>query len=407
MTTRIGLLTLCLAAAAAGFCWFRMTPSPPNSGNDGAGGRPAKTVTASCMETDFHRELSAEIKTARERLGLSTLNTDPRLEEWLSSHGRQVSGANLEKVMASVEIPGFRSIRATHVNGGSLRELSRTLGKVLSDPATSATDNCIAFHIRSASGQGHEVLCLTGEALPELTLAGLNDDSSEVFVSRCPHCRKQSSLVRVKSSCGLIVDCPNCGLRCQFLAPDTNGRYHDATTFLIPSACPDLAPGTHPLDAMLKLWQTAVLRCRYAADTTPGGAPADFWQIPGQTLRRGAGDCEDSALLLTDWLLTSGISARMAMGQMDGGGHAWCIARVEGTDYLLESTDRNPDMEILPAVNPGDGYEPDTLMDRDALYVRAQPAKPFDGDYWSPAKWIKLPRVKPARAPKTAAAQRR
>ena len=94
----------------------------------------------------------------------------------------------------------------------------------------------------------------------------------------------------------------------------------------------------------------------------------------------------------------------MVTGKMDGGGHAWCIARVGGTDYLLESTNRNPDMTNLPVVNPNDGYEPATLMDRDALYVPAKPGEPFDGDYWSPKKWIKLPRAKSAAVPKSTAA---
>jgi len=393
--------------ALAGFCWLRVIPARMEGTRVESSGLPFTTVPDSYTEADFRRELFAEVKTAREQAGLSALAADPRLEKWLSVHDRQISCANLEKAMTSADIPGFKSIRATGITGGSLRELSHALRHMLSDPATSATDNRMALLIRSAPGPKHEVIVLTGEALPELTLAGLNDGSPDAFVNQCPHCRKQNSFLRIKSGCGLLVDCPDCGLRCQFLAQDTDGRYHDATSFLLPSSCPEVAPGTDPLDAMLNLWQTAVRRCRYVEDNSPGDAPADFWQTPGQTLRRGAGDCEDSALLLTDWLLTRGISARMAMGELDDGGHAWCIARVNGTDYLLESTNRDPDMENLPAVNPGDGYDPTTLMDRDALYVRAQPAKPFDGDYWSPKKWIKLPRAKSMRAPKTSATQSR
>ncbi len=303
--------------------------------------------------------------------------------------------------MASTSVPAFKPLHASQVTRGSLRELSGTLLGMLTAPAT-ASDNRMAILI-----QGGEVIVLTGEALPELTLAGLNDGSSDSFVTQCPHCRKQSSLIFEKSSCGLVVDCPDCGLRCRVLALDTSGRYHEATSFLTRSSCPEIAPGADPLDVMLGLWQTAVRRCRYVEDPSSGDAATDVWQTPAQTLRRGAGDCEDSALLLTDWLLTRGISARVATGKMDGGGHAWCIARVGGTDYLLESTNRDPDMTNLPVVHPNDGYEPTTLLDRDALYVRAKPGEPFDGDYWSPKKWIKLPRVKGASDAKTAAAQNR
>ena len=85
---------------------------------------------------------------------------------------------------------------------------------------------------------------------------------------------------------------------------------------------------------------------------------------------------------------------------MDGGGHAWCVVRVEETDYLLESTNRDPDPSNLPAVNPNDGYVPTALFDREALYVPAHPDKSFDGDYWSPEKWRRLPRAAPVTARK-------
>ena len=185
-----------------------------------------------------------------------------------------------------------------------------------------------------------------------------------------------------------------CGRGTRLLGRDTKGRYHDAPAFLIPSPSPSPPPGSHPLDAMISIWQDAVRRCRYVEDGEEGGEAADFWQTPRQTLQKGTGDCEDSALLLTDWMLANNIPARMAMGTLGDGGHAWCIVRVEAIDYLLESTNRNPDLDNLPAVNPRDGYVPTALVDRDALYVRAHPAKPFDGDYWSPEKWIRLPRAK-------------
>ena len=218
--------------------------------------------------------------------------------------------------------------------------------------------------------------------------------SLEAFVNQCIHCKKRSAYHHTKTPTTLLLSCPACKRRTRLLGRDTQGRYHDAPAFLIPSPCPAPAAGSHPLDAMLSIWQAAVRRCRYVEDATMDDTPADCWQTPRQTLRKGTGDCEDSALLLTDWMLGNKIPARMVLGTMDGGGHAWCIVRVDKTDYLLESTNRHPDMENLPIVNPNDGYAPSALFDRDALYVRSQPEKPFDGDYWSPAKWIRLPRPK-------------
>ncbi len=382
-------------AALAGLLYPQLMAMVEGKGSGSRKGSGARPAPDGYTVSEFRRDFPAEAKAAREQAGLGALAKDSRLEKWLGSPDRMISSTNLDQVMVTAEIPGFKSLRATGVTGGSLREFSKMLRDALTDPA-SGTDNRMGFLVRDLPDSGYEVILLTGEALPELTLAGLNSGISDSFISQCPHCRKQSTLLCEKSNCGFSVDCPECGLRCRVLAQDTNGQYREATTFLLPSACPEVAPGTSELDTMLALWQTAVRRCQYVEDFKPGEPPADLWQTPGQTLRRGAGDCEDSALLLTDWLIARGIPARMAMGKMEGDGHAWCIARIEDTDYLLESTNRNPDMNNLPVVKPGDGYVPSTLIDREALYVRAHPSQAFDGDYWSPGKWIKLPRAKSA-----------
>jgi len=38
----------------------------------------------------------------------------------------------------------------------------------------------------------------------------------------------------------------------------------------------------------------------------------------------------------------------------------------------------------------GARYVPDTLFDRDQIYVRAKPRERFNGDYWSSKHWIKV-----------------
>jgi transglutaminase-like putative cysteine protease len=64
----------------------------------------------------------------------------------------------------------------------------------------------------------------------------------------------------------------------------------------------------------------------------------DCWYSPATTLRRRAGDCEDLTLLTVSLLLAAGVSARVAIGTVPGGGHAW----VEGEDahggFLIEAT---------------------------------------------------------------------
>lgn len=346
---------------------------------------------------DFRRLFPESVNLLRLQKGYPSLKPDVRLEKWLGTGGSSISCTNLQQAIASAGLPDFASLRAAGATGDSLRGILDGFLEKMSSP-DSAGDDGFALLLRELPGAGHEVIVITGKGLPELDLTRLGESSPGSFVSQCPHCGKRSAYQNTRSSSTLILTCPGCGRCTRLLARDTKGRYHDAAAFLIPSAAPSTAPGTHPLDAMIAVWQEAVRRCQYEEDSSRDESPADSWQTPRQTLKRGTGDCEDSALLLTDWMLANHLPARMALGKLKDGGHAWCIVRAESTDFLLESTNRNPDLENLPAVNPGDGYVPTALFDRHALYVRARPGLPFDGDYWSEEKWIRLPLAHPAPA---------
>ena len=410
MIIRSLIYALCLAASLAGAFFvvktsggFRAFPAFPTA---------AQSVEIADQEsftdTDFRRSFLESINPGRRKNGYPEFTEDAVIEQWLGTGGAHLSCANLTETMASVSLPNFRVVRAAGATGGSLRELFVSHVEKLTGPGH-AKDTRFGLLIRSLPEQQHEVIVVTAERLPDLTLASVGGSSTEAFVSQCAHCGKRSAFRNETSGSTLVVICPSCDLCTRLMGRDTQGRYHDAPSFLIPSPSPTTAPGTHPLDAMISIWKEAVRRCRYIEDDDGSGALTDSWQTPRQTLSRGTGDCEDSALLLTDWMLANRIPARMALGTMDGGGHAWCIVRVEGTDYLLESTNRDPDLENLPAVNPNDGYVPSALFDRDALYVRAQPAKDFNGDYWSATNWIRIPHRKaaPAKtesAPKTTVA---
>ncbi len=395
------LFALCLAAAVGGIFWAGKSARGNNAISAYLPGiasvQQGLPEREPFTESDFRRIFEESVNADRGQEGYLPLKHDARLEQWLRSSGSAISCKNLKTVLAQAKLPDFAAIRASGATGDSLRGILKGFLEKMSSPA-SAGDDGYAMLIRELPGAQHEVILVTGETRPELTLTTLGDTSTGSFVSQCAHCSRRSAYQNERSSSTLIFTCPGCGLCSRLLGRDTKGRYHDAPAFLIPSAGPAVPPGTHPLDAMILIWQEAVRRCHYVEDSPGDESPADFWQTPRQTLQKGTGDCEDSALLVTDWMLGNGIPARMALGTMAGGGHAWCIVRVDRTDFLLESTNRNPDLDNLPVVNPDDGYVPSALFDRDALYVRAQPSKPFDGDYWSEEKWIRLPHKKAAGA---------
>ncbi len=69
----------------------------------------------------------------------------------------------------------------------------------------------------------------------------------------------------------------------------------------------------------------------------------EFWQTPSETLK-GAGDCEDTSILLTSLIRAGGMPAYTILGSLQGYGHAWC----EVNSQLLETTFT----EARPVANP-------------------------------------------------------
>lgn len=60
----------------------------------------------------------------------------------------------------------------------------------------------------------------------------------------------------------------------------------------------------------------------------------EFWSFPAETLKRTTGDCEDSSILLAS-LLRNFTNAYVAIGNLQGFGHAWVV---NGEGEVLEAT---------------------------------------------------------------------
>ena len=93
-----------------------------------------------------------------------------------------------------------------------------------------------------------------------------------------------------------------------------------------------------------KVWQplvTLALKKTYQFDHEQYGQKwQDIWQNSHQAYLYSHGDCEDHAILLADWLIEMGYDARVALGRVPSGGHAWVILFHDGKEYLLEATDK-------------------------------------------------------------------
>ncbi|NND83157.1 MAG: transglutaminase domain-containing protein [Gammaproteobacteria bacterium] len=94
-------------------------------------------------------------------------------------------------------------------------------------------------------------------------------------------------------------------------------------------------------DSVWEPLATLALRKSYVLDHKLYGPDmAEVWQNSRQAYAYSRGDCEDHALILADWLIGMGHDARVALGEYNGGGHAWVVLLYEGRDYILEATSK-------------------------------------------------------------------
>ncbi|MFT5854824.1 MAG: putative transglutaminase-like cysteine proteinase, partial [Verrucomicrobiales bacterium] len=116
----------------------------------------------------------------------------------------------------------------------------------------------------------------------------------------------------------------------------------------------------------------------------------DTWQLADETWKFKNGDCEDSSILLADWLISSGFDARVVIGTTDRlEGHAWCVVYLEGATYILETTKARPDLGNLPyASSLRPRYIPRYQFNRESVFYLKDGEK--SPRYWSSAAWIQI-----------------
>jgi hypothetical protein len=343
----------------------------------------------------FEIDVVDRLNLVRRSSSLPTFRLDTELEQWLRSRS---TALNLDDIQAVVDLiqaeqPRYFQVHARSAEANNLRELAN----LFQDAAKDSGPLCehLAVLVREQRGAfGFEALVVVGQRLDDFTPAALNTHKTDTFFSTCPHCNKPHACKISMAQRGLSLDCPSCKRDYGVLSPDTQGHYHWVSDFLT-----GYQPPTHYMPhntdrtlEMFSIWTHVVQSCSYQKDNSPGMPNRDAWQTSLETMVRGRGDCEDSSILLADWLISRGFEARVAIGRYgDVGQHAWCVVRVEGVDYLLESTEGNPDPDKLPYVaDVGARYVPETLFDREFIYVRSDRRERFQNNYWSNKEWIKL-----------------
>ncbi len=342
----------------------------------------------------FRVDLVDRLNYQRMAARLPTINVDSELERWLDNQGAALDTEHLDSLTEQIRVqhPRYLKILACTAKSGNLQDLLGEFQDFSTKIDRESTH--VAIHLtRLRAGLGYAGLVLTGRRLQDLTPELLTEQKTDTFFSTCPHCNFQHACKILLDQRGINLECPSCKLSYGVLAADEQGKFRYVNEFLTGYSPPaHFSYETNALHQMYTIWSAVVSHCKYVKDSSRLNSKRDTWQTALETQIRMHGDCEDSSIFLADWLITRGYQVRVALGHYgDMGGHAWCVAKVDGVDYLLESTEGPPDANKPPYVSDvGARYVPDTLFDRDAIFVRAKPKDRFNGDYWSSKNWIKV-----------------
>lgn len=342
----------------------------------------------------FEIDLVDRINFRRKGAKQPPMKVDVELEKWMKSFTDSIKSDDLDSFVTLLQNqqPRYFQVRVGSAHAPNLQELPDQF-QAFAASIEAENEHMGVLTRKMPSGFGFEAILITGQRLEDFSPESLNAHQRDVFFSICPHCKHPHACRAVRNQRGINLDCPRCGMDYGVLAPNADGQFRYVNEYLTGYQPPARYPSEgNRLHELYTIWNAVVASCLYTKDSTAANPARDAWQTPLETMRRGRGDCEDSALLLADWLISRGFDVRVALGRFgDMGQHAWCVARVDGIEYLLESTEGHPDPEKPPyATDLGSRYVPETIFDRDAIYVRSHPKERFDGVYWSTKSWTRV-----------------
>lgn len=347
----------------------------------------------------FRSDAIAKINRARVPLRLEEAGVDHEIQEFLrafvDSHPRP-DEIELDTVFNDLQsqFPGAQYLAANLVTSGTREEL---LGKLAGWTAAASPDFNTVNTAVFSKGRQLGALAVMARRIPAFSLQEANERGGKFF-NRCPHCGEVHALELEKESRTLILSCPYCELPFDVLAVDTTGRIRRASDFFdgfkLPED-PSTVVGGSAEERIVALWQQVEKQCEYQLDQDHSDdREREVWKNSRQTWNEGAGDCEDTSILLADVLLSAGFEARVAIGWNGNiGQHAWVVVKVEERQYVLESTlqDTITVESLIPTSEAAAFYQPEQLFDRENLYFTEAEALDFRQDYFSPSLWKKLP----------------
>ena len=383
-------LPFSLAALAVGllsFYWIGLNRSP------GARAGKISIATKDLDQVQFYDQTLKQIEPIS---GASRFDSkaDRPLTQWLEqsastagTDGALATELLLEKL--STELPQISSATACVAYSGGVGSLSESIAGWASqlDPSFSAFATYIF-----ADSSGRQIGCaaVAVERLRRFS-PDLVNRGEKSFYSICRLCNR-SHIGSVEQTHGAAaLTCPHCSQAYALLAFKLNGDVCHASDLLKGWTPPVRIPANQSkLEEMFYIWKAVLNRVRYAKDLEGLNGNLDTWQLADETWDYKNGDCEDSSILLADWLIARGFDARVVIGTTDEReGHSWCVVALDGTTYILETTGAKPDIKQPPyAAKLGRRYLPRFQFNRDSVfYLREASARPR---YWSTKSWYRI-----------------
>ena len=344
-------------------------------------------------QAEFYQQIVEQVSTSSQ-VGRIPASPDESLSEWLeqsamaaSSEGTLASESLLEQL--SEDIPQIGSATACVAYAGSIPRLSESIA--LWALEIDSSFNHFATHLfTDASSQQIGCAAVAVERLERFSPAVVNKGQKS-FYSVCRLC-SHTHIGKIEQSIGAAaLTCPKCRRAYELLAFKLDGEICRVNELLTGWTPPVRVPKFETrLDEMRFIWRSVIKHVRYAKDLEGLNSNLDTWQLARETWDYENGDCEDSSILLADWLLSRGFDARVVIGVTGTQeGHAWCVVNIDGITYILETTDESaPDRRLPYASRLRHQYIPNYQFDRRSVYYLRDRAK--NPRYWSEESWLRV-----------------
>ena len=325
----------------------------------------------------------------------STMERDEELHGFVHEQFEKRPDTTLSDLLDTLQKckPAYSRVAAISTRGLSTNGLKEEILK-WRDAAEPCYNLMAVVAKPGLSRLGLGAVLIVAERLPVLTPEAINSTKATIFYSNCAHCGKGAQCEITRRNYTISLECPHCKHTTTILAADLRGQMHYANEFLTGYAPPAHFPkGLSKMNEMLIIWRAVGDICHYKKDQEDiVNDPGDAWQFGLETQKLGTGDCEDSAIMLADWLASRGFEARVALGRYsERGGHAWVVVKLDEKEYLLESTMPDTRAGHVPlASEVGSRYVPEAMLDYNSIYVRQDPRESWDGGYFQAAKWIRI-----------------